>query len=267
MNAKSKDGRETWRRLRDWDRGQAAAERLSGHVLRAEGYQAVDPSHPLGGPDGLKDVKCERGGHKWIGAAYFPRGQQTWVAIKRKFSADFKGVAKNKVHGIAFITNQELSLNERNELIKAASGAAVDILHLERIASRLDAADCYGLRLEFLDIEMSKEEQLAFLASRDLLLTQMHETIKALASSSVNTARQPKQSVPHVTPRDLGGFGYTTSSLFQSVPHECSQCKGVFIVDPLWSATTITVGSYSPFGGMRTITCPYCGRAERYTGL
>ena len=47
---------ETWHRLREWTAGSAAAERLAAQVLLADGYTSVDPSHPLGGPDGGKDL-------------------------------------------------------------------------------------------------------------------------------------------------------------------------------------------------------------------
>ena len=92
---RSKDGRETWRRLLEWDKGQAPSERLAGHILRIEQFQSIDPSHPLGGRDGLKDIVSERGGEKWIGAAYFPRGQQSFTAISTKLADDLKGVIKN----------------------------------------------------------------------------------------------------------------------------------------------------------------------------
>lgn len=50
------EGQETWHRLIEWDRGQAASERLAALILKVEGYKEIDPSHPLGGKDGLKDI-------------------------------------------------------------------------------------------------------------------------------------------------------------------------------------------------------------------
>ena len=41
----------------------------------------IDPSHPLGGKDGLKDMTLSFEGKRWIGAVYFPRGQQTFTVI------------------------------------------------------------------------------------------------------------------------------------------------------------------------------------------
>ncbi len=81
-------GDETWHRLLLWTKGQKASERLSAHILSAEGYKAIDPSHPLGGPDGLKDFVMRRNNIAWIGAAYFPRGKQAFRAIKAKYQPD-----------------------------------------------------------------------------------------------------------------------------------------------------------------------------------
>ena len=72
------EGREAWHRLLEWDKGQAPSERLAALLLSNEGFKNVDPSHPLGGKDGLKDMMLSYNGSKWIGAVYFPRG----VSIK-----------------------------------------------------------------------------------------------------------------------------------------------------------------------------------------
>ena len=46
---------ETWHRLREWTSGQTPSERLAAQLLVASDYKDVDPSHPLGGPDGGRD--------------------------------------------------------------------------------------------------------------------------------------------------------------------------------------------------------------------
>jgi len=188
MTRRRTEGRETWARLLEWDRGQAAAERLSAQLLRAEGFQSVDPSHPLGGRDGLKDILCVRDGLRWLGAAYFPRGQQPFAAIKAKSVGDAAGVAVNNVDGIAFITNQELTLSERDEVATLAERGKVELFHLERVSSLLDSPPLYGVRLEFLDVEMTKEEQTAFIASRDGMIERLQarfEEIFARVEGSV----------------------------------------------------------------------------------
>lgn len=163
--------------MRDWTKGQKAAERLSAHVLRVEGYSSVDPSHPLGGPDGLKDIVCSKDGIQWIGAAYFPRTHKSQGELTKKFADDLKGVNAYNVGGFAFITNQEISLGERNELRKLAraSNAELDLFHLERVAQILDTPTCYGIRLEFLDIE-----QLAFIAAHDAVIERLQSHLERI---------------------------------------------------------------------------------------
>lgn len=156
------EGRETFYRLLEWDKGQAASERLAALILEQEGFRDIDPSHPLGGKDGGKDMLCEFNGFKWIGAAYFPRGQQNFSAIKKKYRHDLEGAYRNGAKGIAFITNQELSLMERKTLEETDEAIDVRIYHLERIANILNMPKMYGIRLEYLEIEMTKEEQLAY---------------------------------------------------------------------------------------------------------
>lgn len=167
------NGEETWYRLREWTKGQLPAERLAINILYSEGFLSIDPSHPLGGPDGIKDLVCTKEGLSWIGACYFPRGQKTFNVIKDKFSGDLEGVNKNNVEGLIFITNQELTLSKRSTL-KSLTNSNVDIYHLERLAGILNNPINYGLRLEYLDIEMTPEEQLSYFAEKDkayLMLT------------------------------------------------------------------------------------------------
>ena len=150
--------------LKLWRGGQASAERLSANVLHLDGFSSIDPQCPLGGPDGLKDVICEKNGWNYVGAAYFPGSEKKFKDIKDKFLHDLAGVEKNKVDGIVFVTNQPISPTERKLLVEIATDASAKaiIYHLERIRLLLDSPSGYGLRLEYLDIDMSREEQLSF---------------------------------------------------------------------------------------------------------
>lgn len=177
------EGRETFNRLLNWDRGQAASERLAAIILSKEGFKGVDPSHPLGGRDGLKDMVLSFNGKRWIGAVYFPRGQQSFSDIKSKFTHDLSGVGVNNAEGLAFVTNQEIRLSERKILTEIVSEVDVQIYHLERIASLLNTPSCYGIRMEFLDIEMSKEEQLSFFADNEQRLAKIESTLDQVAIS------------------------------------------------------------------------------------
>lgn len=179
------EGRETWHRLLEWDSGQAPAERLAAIILNSDGFQNVDPSHPLGGRDGTKDLQFLFNGNTWIGGVYFPRGQKTFADIKKKFEYDLAGVEKNHASGFAFVTNQELRLSERKELSEMIE-SDVQIYHLERIASTLNSPASYGVRMEFLNIEMSKEEQLAFFAVHDQKMSRIESILEKLSVNLEN---------------------------------------------------------------------------------
>jgi hypothetical protein len=171
-------GHETWHRLSSWTAGQAQAERLAAQILHVEGFKSLDPIHPLGGKDGVKDIVCEYNGKQYIGAAYFPNGQMRFADLKKKFEDDLKGVKKNNVDGIAFITNQAIPQADRKTLKKLAGDASVEIFHLERINRILDSPQCYGIRLEYLDIDVSKEELSALLAENRATLEKNHQLLE-----------------------------------------------------------------------------------------
>src|SRR5215469_15167213 len=121
--------------LRDWRYGSAQAERLCAALLHLESFEDVDPQHPLGGPDGLKDVRCKRNGKVWIAGAYFPPTPASFKDIEAKFEHDFAGVAANGADGFAFFVNQPLTIGERELLQAKAGGAPLEIYHLERMRS------------------------------------------------------------------------------------------------------------------------------------
>lgn len=182
------DGRETWQRLIDWDKGSTASERLAATIVTADGY-TVDPSHPLGGKDGKKDGVLTKDGLDLILAVYFPRGKQSFSSIKGKFQNDFKGVAENKAKGMVFVTNQEIKLSERTKLNVISGDIPVDIYHIERLTTLLNVPENYGIRLEFLDIEMTNEELIALYAKRDKKhLSQLKEISDLLDKSAKQLA-------------------------------------------------------------------------------
>ncbi len=171
MNNSSRDIRYT---LVEWTGGQESAERLSGHILRSEGYESVDPSQPLGGPDGTKDLKCNKSGIEFIGGCYFPRGQMTFTKIKKKFLNDLDGVKKNNVNGFIFITNQEITVTQRRQLEMLAIHPTV-IFHLERIIDILDRPINYAFRSKFLEIPITHEENISVMALNNELLSEIKE--------------------------------------------------------------------------------------------
>jgi hypothetical protein len=122
------------------------SERLSAQVLLSEGFEDLDPSHPLGGQDGGRDAIGRKDGKRWIMGVYFPRGQQDFRTIKDKFLQDLKGVLANRVDGMVFVTNQGLRLAERKELREAAALKDLELYHLGRITAVLDKPEMTSVR-------------------------------------------------------------------------------------------------------------------------
>jgi hypothetical protein len=155
--------------LRDWTGGDTLAERMASAILRLENYSAIDPQHPLGGPDGGKDILCYKNGKRFVTAVYFPYGDKTFATIRRKFKNDLKGALKASVDGMVFLTNQGLSQKQRQDLNSIALGEELlcEPIHRERIRVHLDSTAGYGARLQFLGIEMAPEEQFAYFTEND----------------------------------------------------------------------------------------------------
>ncbi len=113
-------------RLAAWRSGSTQAERLAAATLRLSGYEAIDPQHPLGGPDGGRDIICIKGGLTWVGAVYFPVAPVRFAAIKKKFLHDLQGVTAGR--GMAFVTNQTLSVTQRKTLSELGQAQSVELI-------------------------------------------------------------------------------------------------------------------------------------------
>lgn len=150
--------------LRDWRFGQTQSERLCASLLHSEGYDSVDPQNPLGGPDGGKDMLCEKGGQRYVAACYFPPTNQEFKSIKQKILHDSQGVDRNNAEGLVFFVNQTITPGQRLELSQAIEPNSLELYHIERMLSILNSPKGYGIRLEFLRIPMSNEEQLGLLS-------------------------------------------------------------------------------------------------------
>lgn len=176
-------GDETWNRLLNWTDSQKVSERLAGHILAMDGFSSIDPSQPLGGPDGLKDLVCSKDGARWVAAAYFPNGQRKFNRIRAKVEHDSQGAVGKDVRGFAFVTNQYLTTGERRKLVEMVQVDLIEIYHLERIVHILNTPLCYGIRLEFLDIEMTKEEQLSFFGVVTSRMEELRKEIRSFLES------------------------------------------------------------------------------------
>lgn len=144
-------GDETQIRLLDWRQGQKS-EYLAALILNEEGYKDIDPSHPLGGPDGGRDGHCTKDGEPWIWAVYFPRGQEDLKAIETKLSNDIAGARKHNPKGLVFVTNQELKLAERKKLCALGGDLPIHLIHLYRVATILDRPHMSQIRYQYLRI-------------------------------------------------------------------------------------------------------------------
>ena len=145
-------------------------------MLLREGFSGLDPSHPLGGKDSGKDAVCFKNGERWVMAVSFPRGQQSFTRIKVKFSADLTSARASGVQGIAFVTNQELTLAERNDLNTLAPPLKVELYHLERITAILDSPPMANVRKQFLGIDLAESAKASEVEhlNEQLLRTQNH---------------------------------------------------------------------------------------------
>lgn len=255
MNSRRTGGRETWHRLREWDKAQSESERLAARLLSIEGYDGIDPSHPLGGRDGGRDIVCKKDGQQCIVAVYFPRGQKTLREIQDKFDADLANAKNQDAKVIVFFTNQELTLGERATLEDSAPSVIVDIYHLERIASCLDSPKGYGLRLEFASIEMTKEEQVSFFNDRDQILYEIRDQLSSLATKKKKKKSSGIETVI-VQQDDMYGPYSASYSLYGSKLIECKECGEVFRAQrPQWKPF------FTP-GDLETVTCPACGKVQ-----
>lgn len=83
----------------------------------------------------------------------FSRGQQTFGTIQEKLKNDLAAAVKHDPHGVAFVTNQELRLGERETLRKLRGAVQVELFHLERVAHILDSPPMSHVRKQYLDID------------------------------------------------------------------------------------------------------------------
>ncbi|WP_163703822.1 hypothetical protein [Mycobacterium kubicae] len=95
---------------------------------------------------------CERDGETWVMAAYFPLGQKTPATIKKKLLQDMKGAKAKGGVGIAFVTNQEITLAEREQWEQLDPDLKVHLFHLLKVTQILNEPQYARTREEFLDI-------------------------------------------------------------------------------------------------------------------
>ena len=122
---------------------------------------------------------CQKGGLTWVGAVYFPNSPVRFAVIKKKYVSDLSG-APTGPRGFVFVTNQTLPPAQRKALndLAYAERREADIVHLQQLVNLLDSPLGYGIRLQFLNIPMTIEEQLSWAVDSD------SQTAKALATNT-----------------------------------------------------------------------------------
>jgi hypothetical protein len=169
------DSRVTEERLRSWlDSNQVQRERLCAQLLPLLGtYSHVEPRRPKGGPDGARDLQAlyNRELQVW-GAAGFRNSakddneDKKWA--RKKFNDDLQAALDENpaLKGFVFFTNLDLTPGEQEELKSHAKSKGighVEVFIRERMRLALDSIEGWGYRLQFLELEMTREEQLAFI--------------------------------------------------------------------------------------------------------
>lgn len=238
-------------KLLNWRDGQTKAERLCADILLLDSFTSVDPQCPLGGPDGIKDVLCEKNGWKYVGAAYFAIEQKSFSDIKSKFAGDLLGVVSNDAHGIVFLTNQRLSPTERKELIsiaKASSAKAI-VYHRERIRTLLDSPQGFAHRLEYLGIDMTKEEQLSFFSQWNNIFSQKLQDQSDFIISALSKKMESLLGRSSEIIEDIGSLVISTMSTMSIVTPQAehSNKSGFFIPKDYYATKDLTVSLLCTF--------------------
>jgi fido (protein-threonine AMPylation protein) len=140
---------------------------MCADILKVEGFTGIDPQSPLGGPDGGKDILCEKNGMTFVAACHFATGDLSFTKTTKKFDDDLAGALKHKRDAFIFMTNQRLTPTQRTDLEKRAGkkGQRCLIYARENLRIILDSAQGYSVRLNHLGVPMTIEEQAAFFAS------------------------------------------------------------------------------------------------------
>jgi hypothetical protein len=175
-----------------WGNKSTDAEYLAAGILSIEKFEDIDPIHPQGGPDGIKDILCKKENILHVAACYFPNNSNKidFKALKSKFTNDLAGVKTNGAKGFIFFTNVEISERNRKKLkaiAKAKKCLICLVYHLERIRAILDSPHGYGLRQSYLGIKMnSSEKTSAKAADSEKLIQAMNKSVKKIEQEKNN---------------------------------------------------------------------------------
>lgn len=241
-------GDHSYRELSFWQGSGKGSERMCAQLASIEGYSSVDPTHPLGGPDGKCDAQLMLGDDRKIMAVSFSHDPVPFAETQKKFRLDCAGISENGASGIVFFCNQKLTKSDRKSLAAdLPCNSTCEIYHLERIRQLLDRPECYGIRLEFLNIAMTKEEQLAYFAvkERDQLI-EINRVIHE-QNSFLNNIITGGSSFPfaHILKYEKNSFNWTAFV----------QCAGIHSLYDL-EMCQISCSKYGPSTLHQRTHCP-----------
>lgn len=189
--------------LAAWRWGSTQAERLAAAILSIEGYQRIAPQAPLGGPDDRKDILAERDTHTALAAVYFPGSPQPFSDVKAKYKHDREGVNRHSRDRFVFLTNQNLTLGQRAELM--GEHTTDEIYELQRLTTLLDSPRGYGLRLGHLRIAMTPEDQIAFFDTLEFDRQVEREALAAVAGRTLDLLDDVRALVVATAQRPIVG--------------------------------------------------------------
>lgn len=214
---------ETEYKLLNWRGDSLNAERMCADILIMQDFESIDPQSPLGGPDGTKDILCKKGGRTYLAAVYFAPLPKTFRSIKAKFQGDYKGVKKNKVDGIIFMTNQKLTPSNKKTLQAMATKDKANciIYDNEAIRGLLDSALGLPIRLSHLKIKLSKADQISFFSKQQNRLPQFFDTyskgIISVLSAKIDECCDTK-AIDKSKFDDIYAFAQQTMAFIQDTP-------------------------------------------------
>jgi hypothetical protein len=134
-------------KLRSWlDSNQRDREQMARAVLALDTrYSDVRPRHPLGGPDGGRDIEATFESNRLAyGAVGFANGandsDEQKQKIRKKFKADIGSAlgANPQLKVFAFLTNVHLTMGEQDEMTREAKKAGIE--HCDILGSGLITA-------------------------------------------------------------------------------------------------------------------------------
>ena len=157
------------------DANQRDREQMCRAVLSLDShYSEVRPRHPLGGPDGGRDIEGVLDSTRVAyGAVGFHNSANDSVEqkkqIRKKFSTDLDSAlnARADLEAFVFFTNLHFTMGEQDDMKAEARQAGIDhcdIYDRERIRIELDSPAGFFIRFQYLGIPLSEAEQASFLA-------------------------------------------------------------------------------------------------------